>query len=179
MSAEIDEVPLSLDLEFLDDWSRRWQAAWNSREVETIASMCGEDLRLDDPALPEPVHGPAGIRAFATDSFETFPDLRLEALEPPCLSRSGAGAWFPYRMSGTMRGRWRPLGLAPTGARVDFRGVTEWHFRDGLLVFWDTTYDNLEVARQMGLIPPHGSRADRVFSRLQSLQAWAQRRDNA
>jgi SnoaL-like protein len=179
MSTEIDGAPPNLDVEFLDDWTRRWQAAWSSRDVETIVSMCGEDLRLDDPALPEAVHGLAGIRAFAADTFETFPDLRLEALEPPCPSRGGAGAWFPYRMSGTMSGRWRPLELAPTGARVDFRGVSEWRFRDRLLVVWDTTYDNLEVARQMGLIPPQGSRADRFFSKLQPLQARAQRRANA
>jgi predicted ester cyclase len=179
MSTEMDERSLGLDVGFLDEWSRRWLAAWDSREVEAIVSMCDEDLRLDDPALPEALHGRAGIRAFAVDTFETFPDLRLEALEPPCPSRSGSGAWSPYRMSGTMNGRWRPLGLAPTGAGVDFRGVTEWHFRDELLVLWDTTYDNLEVARQMGLIPRQGGRADRIFSKLQPLQAWAQRRANA
>ena len=61
----------------------------------------------------------------------------------------------------------RTLGAArhrPDPARVDFRGVTGSRFRDGLLVLWDTIYDNLAVARQMGLVPPHGSRGDRLFT---------------
>ncbi len=179
MSAEINERPRGLDVEFLDEWSGRWLAAWNAQEVEAIVSMCGDDLELDDPALPEAVHGQGGIRAFATDTFATFPDLRLEALEPPCPSRGRAGAWFPYRMTGTMSGHWRPLDIAPTGAAIDFRGVTEWRFRGELLVRWDTIYDNLEGARQMGIVPRQGSRGDRLFAKLQHLRAPAQRRANA
>jgi hypothetical protein len=104
MSTEINERPKGLDVEFLDEWCSRWHKAWNDQEVEAIVSMCGEDLELDDPALPEAVHGRAGIRAFAIDTFTAFPDLRLETLEPPCPSRRGAGAWLPYRMTGTMSG---------------------------------------------------------------------------
>jgi hypothetical protein len=176
MSAKAEAI---LDHGFLDEWTRRWLEAWNAQNVEGIVAMCNEDVKVDDPALPEPVHGHAGIREFAVQTFATFPDLRLEALESPCPSRSGGGAWFPYRMSGTMRGHWPPLDIAPTGAAIDFRGVTEWRFRGGLLSVWDTVYDNLESARQMGLIPRQGGRADRFFSILQHLQARGQRRANA
>jgi hypothetical protein len=170
------ETSGTLDPAFLEPWARRWVEAWNDRDVEGIAAMCDEGLELDDPALPETLHGRAGIRAFARDTFHTFPDVELEALEPPLRSGQADGAWFPYQMSGTMSGHWAPLDIAPTGARVEFRGVTEWRFRGGLLVLWDTIYDNLAVARQMGLVPPQGSRADRLFSRLQHLQARGQRR---
>ncbi|HET7052962.1 MAG TPA: nuclear transport factor 2 family protein [Solirubrobacterales bacterium] len=179
MRREIDAGPRGLDVEFLDEWSSRWLAAWNAQEVDAIVAMCDEDLELDDPALPAALHGKDGIRAFAVDTFATFPDLRLEALEPPCPSRRGAGAWFPYRMTGTMSGHWGPLDIAPTGASIDFRGVTEWRFRGALLVLWDTVYDNLEGARQMGIVPRQGSRGDRLFSKLQHLRAPAQRRANA
>jgi SnoaL-like protein len=178
MSITINAGLKRVDVEFLDEWSNRWLAAWNAQEVEAIVSMCADDLELDDPALPEAMHGQAGIRTFAVDTFATFPDLRLEALEPPCPSRSGTGAWFPYRMTGTMSGHWRPLDIAPTGASIDFRGVTEWRFRDELLTLWDTVYDNLETARQMGIVPRQGSRGDRLFSKLQHLRAPAQRRAN-
>jgi predicted ester cyclase len=176
MSSGFPETSATLDPAFLEPWARRWVEAWDAQDVEAIVAMCDEGLELDDPALPEALHGRAGIRSFARDTFDTFPDVRLEALEPPIPSRQADGAWFPYRMSGTMEGHWAPLDIAPTGARVEFRGVTEWRFRDELLVGWDTIYDNLAVARQMGIVPPHGSRADRLFSRLQHLQARGQRR---
>jgi steroid delta-isomerase-like uncharacterized protein len=167
-----------LDGDFLDGWSRRWLSAWNGQDVEAIVAMCAEDVELDDPALPEAAHGKAGMRAFAVDTWATFPDLRLQALEPPCPSRQGDGAWVPYRMRGTMRGHWPALDIAPTGAALDFRGVTEWRFRGELLTRWDTIYDNLEVARQMGIVPEQGSRTDRLFTRLQHLRARRQRRAN-
>ena len=167
---------MGLDADFLDEWSGRWLAAWNGQEVEAILAICAEDVEIDDPALPAAVHGKAGMRAFATATWATFPDLRLEPIEPPCPSRQGEGAWFPYRMHGTMSGHWPALDIAPTGAVLDFQGVTEWRFRDGLLTRWDTIYDNLAVARQMGIVPAQGSRPDRLFTRLQHLQARRQRR---
>jgi predicted ester cyclase len=175
---DLDGGLMGIDAGFLDEWSQRWLGAWNAQDVEAIVAMCAEDVELDDPALPESAHGQAGMRAFAVDTFATFPDLRLEALEPPCLSRQGDGARLPYRMSGTMSGHWPALDIAPTGAGVSFHGVTEWRFREGLLILWDTVYDNLAVARQMGIVPEQGSRADRLFTRLQHLRAPGQRRAN-
>jgi predicted ester cyclase len=176
MSAGPIETSGALDPSFLELWAERWVEAWNRRDIDAIASMCDEGLELDDPALPEALHGRAGIRSFARDTFHTFPDVRLEAVEPPIPSHRADGAWLPYRMTGTMSGHWAPLDIAPTGARVEFRGVTEWRFQGELLVRWDTIYDNLDVARQMGIVPPQGSRADRLFSRLQHLQARGRRR---
>jgi predicted ester cyclase len=176
MTGDSPRGATAVDPSFLGPWAERWFEAWEGREVEAIAAMCDEGIELDDPALPEPLHGRAGMESFVRDTFATFPDVRLEPLEAPVPSPRGDGAWVPYRMSGTMRGHWAPLDIAPTGARVDFRGVTEWRFRDGRLVLWDTTYDNLAVARQMGLVPPHGSRGDRFFTRMQHLQARGQRR---
>ena len=176
MTGEPARGAAALDPSFLGPWAERWFEAWERREVEAIVAMCDEGIELDDPALPEPLHGRAGMESFVRDTFATFPDVRLEPLEPPVVSPRGDGAWAPYRMSGTMRGHWAPLDIAPTGARVDFRGVTEWRFRGGLLVLWDTIYDNLAVPRQMGLVPPHGSRGDRLFTRLQHLQARGRRR---
>jgi predicted ester cyclase len=172
----MNPAPGVLDPDFLAPWSERWFAHWAARDVEAIAAMCDEGVTVDDPALPATLRGRDGMRAFARDTFVTFPDLRIEPLEPPIPSHQAGGAWLPYEMSGTMQGHWAPLDIAPTGARVEFRGVTEWRFRGERLILWDTIYDNLAVARQMGVVPPHGSRADRLFSRLQHLQAPGLRR---
>jgi hypothetical protein len=138
--------------------------------------MCGDGLELQDPALPQALHGKAGIGAFARDIFHASPTCcssRWSRRSPP--SHQPGTAWLPHQMRGTSSGDWAPLDLAATGARIDLHGVTRWRFRGKLLVRWDTIYDNLDLARQTG-VPPQGSRADRLFSRLQHLQARGQRR---
>jgi hypothetical protein len=75
-----------------------------------------------------------------------------------------------------MQGPWEARGIAATGARVDIRGVDEWHFRDGLMDRYATYYDSIGMAQQMGLLPATGSGAERVMARLQPLQARFQRR---
>jgi steroid delta-isomerase-like uncharacterized protein len=161
---------------FVEEWAARWLAAWNGHDVETMLSMVTEDVVWDDPALPETYHGREGFRRFVTATFHTFPDVQIEELEPPYLSPTHPKVLTPYRFNGTMLGDWEPANIAATGARVSFEGVDHWEFRDGLLARYDTSYDLLDVSRQMGLLPPIGSRADRLMTRLQHLQARAQRR---
>jgi hypothetical protein len=40
-----------------------------------------------------------------------------------------------------------------------------------------TYYDSLDMARQIGILPPAGSTAERAMARLQHLQARFQRRN--
>jgi steroid delta-isomerase-like uncharacterized protein len=173
------EAPQMLERAFVEDWSSRWLAAWNAHDAEAIASLCTDDVVVDEPALPHVLTGRAGMSKFAEATFGTFPDVRIEELEPPYNSAERAQVLAPYRLVGTMRGAWPFHEIAPTGARVDFRGVDEWEFRDERLCRYLTYYDSLDVARQMGVLPPAGCRADRFFSRVQHLQARFQRRAHA
>jgi hypothetical protein len=80
-------------------------------------------------------------------------------------------------MAGTMRG---PVdGLAPTGRPISLVGVDEWTFRGGLLSAYCTYYDTIDAARQLGILPPAGSRTDRIMTRLQHLHAAVQRHSSA
>jgi predicted ester cyclase len=164
---------------FVEDWGRRWLEVWNAHDVDGIVSMCTEDVSWHDPALPEWVHGREEVRRFAAATFRAFPDVRIEELEPPYLATTSPKALSPYRFVGTMSGPWEYADIAATGASVDFRGVDEWEFRGELLCRYDTHYDGMDVARQMGLVPAVGSQADRVLTRLQHLQARFQRRAKA
>jgi steroid delta-isomerase-like uncharacterized protein len=169
----------SLDPVFLEQWSQQWLEAWNEHDVEAIVSLCTADVTMDEPGLPETLRGQEGMRRFGELSFRTFPDVRIEELEPPYISATRPQALAPYRFVATMRGAWEPLGIAATGATVDFRGIDEWEFRGELLCRCATHYDSLDLARQMGVLPPRGSAADRLFARVQHLQARFQRRAHA
>jgi hypothetical protein len=54
--------------------------------------------------------------------------------------------------------------------------VDEWTFRGELMRHYRSYYDALDMSRQLGILPPAGSGAERIAARLQHLQARFQRR---
>jgi steroid delta-isomerase-like uncharacterized protein len=176
MEATAVHAPTGVDFGFLADWRARYLAAWLAHDVEGIVSACTEDVIWDDPALPETYHGHEGVRRFASATFRCFPDLHIDELEEPYVSPSRPKVLAPYRLTATMNGPWEPTDIAPTGRRISFEGIDVWEFRDDRMCRYNTRYDLLDVARQMGVMPPHGSGADRLMTRLQHLQARFQRR---
>jgi steroid delta-isomerase-like uncharacterized protein len=151
------EAQRPLNIEFIVDWARRWLAGWNAHDVEGLVSMCHRDVVWDDPALPQTVYGHEGVRGFLRAIFETFPDLQIETSEGIFLTM-GPRALGPYRLTGTMLGNWEPTGLTATGRRFAYRGIDEWEFRDGQLCRYNTHYDSLDAARQLGLLAQFASR---------------------
>jgi ketosteroid isomerase-like protein len=163
----------------LEAWAAGYLEAWNSHDPGGVARHCTEDVVWDDPGLPEPLEGRDGVRAFVEMTIEVFPDFQVEELVPPVMTANGALVLGPYRMTGTMLGPWRPAGFASTGARIAVQGVDEWTFRDNLMCHYTTRYDSLDMARQLGIMPPTGSGAERAMARLQHVQARFQRRRTA
>jgi steroid delta-isomerase-like uncharacterized protein len=139
-----------MDHDFVESWSDRFLQAWNAHDADAVAALCSERITVDDPALPETLHGRDGMRRFAEATFRGFPDFRIEGLDPPYLPSSGPRALGRWRMTGTMRGPWEFMGLAPTGRAVDIFGVDIWEFEDELLARYELVYDGLEMTRQLG-----------------------------
>ena len=138
------------DHAFVERWSERFLDAWNAHDPSAVADLCTEGVRVDDPALPETLHGREGMRHFAAATFRAFPDFRIEGLEPPYLSASRPRALAPWRMSGTMEGPWEFMGMAPTGRSMEIDGMDIWDFEGELLDAHRLLYDGLEMVRQLG-----------------------------
>ncbi len=170
------ETSSKLDPSFVEDWGRRYLDAWNSLDADAVAALCTEDVVWDDPGLPEPARGREGVRAFVRATERAFPDFYVEELGRPHLSAEEARVLGRYRMTGTMLGPWEYTNLAPTGRRIEVLGVDEWTFTGELMSGYRTYYDSVAMARQLGVLPPVGSGADRAMARLQHLQARFQRR---
>lgn len=166
----------ALDHAFVADWNARYTAAWNAGDGEGVAALCTEDISWRDAGLPEVAHGRDAVRGFVEATFSAFPDFHVEERAPLLISDSEPLALAPYRMSGTFTATWEPMGMAATGARFSVEGVDEWRFRDGLMCWYATYYDSIDMARQLGALPARGSRAERVLRVMQPLQARLQRR---
>jgi steroid delta-isomerase-like uncharacterized protein len=165
-----------LDPAFVEDWGKRYLQAWNSVDADGVAAMCTEDVAWNDPGLPEPAHGREGVRAFVRATANAFADFHVEELGQPYISAEEPRVLSRYRMTGTMLGPWEYTNLAATGHRIDVLGVDEWTFSGELMSRYETYYDSLDMARQLGILPPVGSAVDQAMAGLQHLQARFQRR---
>jgi steroid delta-isomerase-like uncharacterized protein len=169
----IAERDTSLDLA---DFTQRYMAAWNECDTDAIAELVTDDIVWADPALPEPARGIPAVQDFVRTSFRSFPDLRFSELEPPHLTVDGDRIAWGWSMEGTMRGYIDPPGFAPTGARFKVDGVDLWTMREGRIADYRAFYDLNDLVRQLEILPPAGSRAERATAALQRLQVRLRRR---
>jgi steroid delta-isomerase-like uncharacterized protein len=138
-----------LDQDVLEEFAGRWWDAWNSHDGAAVAELCTEDVRNDGPALGREIQGRDAMVGYVGMFTTAFPDLRFVIPEPPYASLTQAKAIVPWRFEATHDGEFAPMGLAPTGARVEMDGVDHWWFRDGLVARRNMVYDFAQVMRAL------------------------------
>ena len=154
----------------------RYIAAWNGCDTRAMAELITDDILWADPALRQPARGVAEVQEFMRTSFRVFPDLRFGEPDPPAVAVSGDDVLWAWNMRGTNRGAIDPPGFAPTGRSMLVDGVDRWTMRDGRIARYRAFYDMNDLARQLGIAPEAGSRAERTMARLQRLQERLTRR---
>ena len=159
-----------LDEQFAREFAERYEEAWNSHDAERIEPLVQRDVVWLDPALPEPARGVEEVKDFMRSAWVAFPDLRSTP-GPMWLDPHEDSLAWAWRMEGTHSGPLEPPGFAPTGRRIDVDGVNVWDFADGRIDRYRAYYDMALVARQLGVMPPPGSRFERVGVMLQRAQA--------
>jgi steroid delta-isomerase-like uncharacterized protein len=160
----------------LAQFCARYLAAWNGHDASAIADLVTEDVVWEDPALPAPAHGPLAVQEFMRTAWVAFPDLRFDDTDTPHCSSNGDRVAWRWRMRGTMTGPIEPPGFAPTGRSMEIEGVDLWTMRDGRIARYRAFYDTNDLARQLGIAPPPGGRAEKAMVALQRVQARVMRR---
>jgi steroid delta-isomerase-like uncharacterized protein len=102
-------------------------------------------------------HGTGEIRAYFDEVFAAIPDLAVEVL---ALVEQGDEVFVRWRLSGTQRGRIQ--GLEGTGRRIRLDGVDHFTLRDGKIASNFVIYDQMQWARDIGLLPHDGTSADKA-----------------
>jgi steroid delta-isomerase-like uncharacterized protein len=114
---------------------------------------------VDDFVAIGEIRGHEAVRAFFRELFAAFPDFTMTVDRVVADDTSAAVQWHA---AGTFTGG--PFqGIAPTGRRVDIRGVDVMEIADGLIQHNTIYYDGATFARQIGLLPGLGSRADQAL----------------
>ena len=164
-----------LDEQFAREFAERYVEAWNSHDADRIEPLVIRDVVWLDPALPEPARGLDEVKELMRSAWVAFPDLRFTS-GPLWLDPHEDSMSWAWRMEGTHDGPLDPPGFAPTGRRIDVDGIDVWDFEDGRIRRYRAYYDMADVARQLGVMPPPGSRGERVGVMLQRASARFVRR---
>lgn len=104
-------------------------------------------------------NGTTAIGAYFQAVFDAFPDARLT---PEATAEQGDAVFLRWTLSGTHTGA--PFaGIAPTGKTVTMAGMDHFTIRDGKIVSNFVVFDQMDMGRQLGLLPPDGSPPDKAL----------------
>ena len=123
-------------------------AAWNSHDVEKIASFFTDDCVYEDVAVGAVSRGKEELKAFASTTFAAFPDFKVEPT-----SRFVAGDWAgtEWIMRGTQTGDL--LGIPATGKSFSIRGASIRELHEGKIRRNADYWNMASFLQQLGLMP--------------------------
>ena len=104
---------------------------------------------------------PDGVIAWFTELFEAFPDFALVVKKVIADEESAAVHWSA---TATFNGTGTFEGFKPNGASIDIEGIDIITVEDGLITSLVALQNGLELARQLGVVPPAGSAADKAMA---------------
>jgi steroid delta-isomerase-like uncharacterized protein len=132
--------------------------AFARRDAHGIGEHYREDCVVD--IVPIGVYrGRQAIVGFFQEVFAAVPDLETTVTRLVAGETQAAVEW---RMQGHFTGA--PFqGIDPTGKHVELRGLDLLEIEDGETVSNTAYYDGAAFARQVGMLPPEGSGAERTM----------------
>ena len=126
----------------------------NSHDVESLRQVWAPDIRQRFPTRT--VRGADDLARYWGGVFAAVPDVTL-TIEG--LVEGEAEVFMRWRLSGHHTGaEWE--GVAPSGARLDLDGMNHFTVADGRITSNFVVFDQMQFARQIGLLPADGSRLD-------------------
>jgi predicted ester cyclase len=130
----------------------------NERDLDGLRRLYVPDAVEEIVPLGD-FHGIDAIVGYFRGMLAASPDFRMEAER---IVASRGTVFFKWRATGTFSGA--PfLGIEPTGRSIDITGIDCVTLRDGLIAANTVVYDGAGFSRQIGMLPPAGSRGERAM----------------
>jgi steroid delta-isomerase-like uncharacterized protein len=128
------------------------------RDAKAMAALWRED-GVEEIVPVGMLRGPAEIEAFFAGLFAALPDVETTVKRVVAQGDRVAVEW---QMEGHFTGA--PFqGVEATGKRVEMRGFDLFECEDGLLVSNTAYYDGMAFGRQVGMMPPMDSAAEKAM----------------
>jgi glyoxylase-like metal-dependent hydrolase (beta-lactamase superfamily II)/predicted ester cyclase len=113
---------------------------------------------------------PEGVREYFAELFSAFPDFSFEILTT---TASGGRCAVRWRAAATFAGPGRFQGFAPNGAKIAIEGCDVVSVKEDLIVGNEAYVDSGDIARQLGFLPPAGSKAEQRLAKLANARTRA------
>ena len=128
----------------------------NAHDVASLRPFWSQDTVEHFPDAT--CRGENEIAAYFSDKFAAIEGFHLDVV---AIAGSGDDVLVHWRMTGRHTGTL--LGVAATGKAIEIDGTDHFVLRDGRAVTNTIVFDQMDFARQVGLMPPDGSAADKAL----------------
>ncbi|MGH3614120.1 MAG: ester cyclase [Pseudonocardia sp.] len=123
----------------------------NAGDVDAAVNTLFAENAVDHDPAPGQGQGREGYRTFFHTLATAFPDARIE---PVAMVADDEHVCLAYTLTGTHQGDF--IGVAPTGRRIEVRGLQIGRFANGQIIErWGST-DELGIMQQLGASPVPG-----------------------
>jgi hydroxyacylglutathione hydrolase len=137
--------------------ARRYFGAIDARDLDQAVSLWAEGGREYVRGQVD-VLAPEGVRGFIGELIGALPDLSMQVVST---TTEGERCGVQWRLTGTFAGPGHFGGIAPTGLPVELEGFDLLTVRGGLIQSNDAFTDSMSFARQIGMMPPQDSGAEK------------------
>ena len=127
---------------------RELEELYGAGSLEMADEIIAADFVGYDPALPEPIRGPAGVKEAVTGYRTAFPDLRI-TIEAQI--SEGDLVSTRWKATGTHQGEL--FGVAATGKQATVTGTSLTRVSGGKIAEDWTNWDTLGLLQQLGAVP--------------------------
>jgi steroid delta-isomerase-like uncharacterized protein len=126
---------------------RAFEEPWQGN-LDVVDELIATQYIGHDPANPEPLHGPEGVKEFISSYRAAFPDARITVEE-----QLAEGNLVATRWSGRGTHEGELMGVAPTGKKVTVSGLAISRLENGKIVEEFQNWDNFGLMKQLGAVP--------------------------
>ncbi len=128
----------------------------NKRDLSAVRQFWTDETveRFPDKTC----QGADEITAYFEDALAAVPDWHMEVI---AVVEQGDDVFVHWHLTGTHDGP--IMGIEPTGKPLAIDGMDHFVVRDGKVASNFVVFDQLQYARQIGMMPPDGSGPDRAM----------------
>ena len=142
----------------------------NTHDVTALKPFWNDDTFESFPG--QTCRGADEIEAYFNAVFAAMPDFDIQ---PMTVTGTEDDVFVHWRMNGTHTGA-AFEGVEATGRRISLEGMDHFVIRDRTVISNTVVYDQMEFARQSGLLPASGTPGDRATKAAFNLKTRLARR---
>jgi predicted ester cyclase len=126
---------------------RAFEEPWKGK-LEVVDELYASNYIGHDPAVPEPLRGPKGVKEFISTYRAAFPDARITVEQ-----QLAEGDLVATRWTGRGTHEGELMGITPTGKQVTVSGLTITRLEGDKIVEGFLNWDTFGMMQQLDAVP--------------------------